>query len=171
MGYVWHYTVGSYFDRIMESGALLPEDELGTNAVVIQGMPGGVWFSTRQDFEPTALKLTTDQLSGKVVQLTFEESHEYHGPMLRFGVPEDSGFLINWTAFRKRCTCKSKIIRRMESAAIKQGGNVLHYRVCLGSIPVGDCAICVWSGNSWVQARNLEHASELVRPHSLKSRM
>lgn len=163
MKYVWHYTVAERFEGIVETGAIVTEDERPVPP--IEGMPGAVWFSTVEDYEPTAIKPFSDSENGEFFYFPLDEYHRRYGPLIRLGVPADRSDLVNWTGFRKKCTCRSKIIRNMEASALKQGGNVRNYWACFERVPLNQCITEVWDGDKWIRAVDVDHAQELISQH------
>jgi len=131
--FAWHYTTGQIFKAIADRGMLLTENET-TPEAIIPGLLGGVWFSLRQDYEPTACKriIFTD---GRTRRGTWEETIEMGGGAVRIGVAVDAPFLLTWNGYRDRCTCEKKYIRQLRDVALMRGSNVHQFRVSLTSVP------------------------------------
>jgi hypothetical protein len=148
--FVYHYTTGQSFKGIVEMGVILPDDQC-PDVIQIAGLPGGVWFSNRQDYEPTAVKPWFDKATGKMGRLTFEEMAARAGGAVRIGVDESFPQLLTWVGFRKRCSCRAKLIKNLEEVALRQGSNVNNFRVVLAPVVRGDWAtVDVWENGKWV---------------------
>ncbi len=129
---VWHYTIGQKYQMINESGTLLTEDET-TPHVPIEGMPGGVWFSRRQDFEPTAGKMMTNGV--QVLCLNFKQTAALGGGAVRIGIPAKASWLLSWRQFRRRCKCETRIVENIEEVVLQQGSDVKNFLVSLKPVP------------------------------------
>lgn len=77
---IWHYTTGTSFVEIADSGFLR-----GARARVFGTERRAVWFSTRTDWEPTATKLHVNR-HRKVRVATLDEMVARGGPLTRIEV-------------------------------------------------------------------------------------
>jgi len=143
MNYCWHYTTGRCFRGIVETAAILTED--ATTDIIIDGIPGAVWFSTRLDFEPTALKMDCTSI---------EEMVRRHEGLVRFGVPLNAAFLLTWEQFKQRCTCRKKILKSLERVAAKRGSNVKNFRASLEPVTWEQwAAVDVYDEGQWARVK------------------
>lgn len=144
---VWHYTTGPKIESIFRDFAILTEDE---TTGIIPGLPGGVWFSRRQDHEPTAVK-AAQMLDGSIRQLSFGEMVEAVGAW-RIGVDAASPFLLTWAQFSKRCTCDRRVLRGLVRAADDQGSDARTFLVSLRRVSLEEClAVEEYEGGQWVR--------------------
>lgn len=78
----WHYTTGQKFERIKQTGILLPAD-IG----VEPPEQPILWFSTHPRYEPSAMKPLGDSKGNVIRMLTLDELHEMGGGLYRLGYP------------------------------------------------------------------------------------
>src|SRR5437867_969614 len=115
---VWHYTVGRYARKIEATQLLLP----ATNGVPEHERPV-VWFSARQDFEPTARKLWKQ--ADAVFSLTKVETAELGGGLVRYGLPRESA--LRWPALCRAAGIRTGQQRRLERAGRRQGADPIDW--------------------------------------------
>jgi len=142
----WHYTTGQKIGPILQSGFLETEDETtGT----IPGLPGGVWFSPRQDHEPTALKIVVLP-DGSYRPMPFAEQVARVGAW-RFGVHEFAPFLVTWSEFSGRCTNRDMVQGLVDAARLK-GSDAMEFRVSLRRVEIVECfAVEAFVDGKWLR--------------------
>ena len=140
---VWHYTVGEHLTKILTDGEIRP-----ATTMVAVGEKPAVWFSLRDDWEPTANKLIQHP-DGSVELGTKETTHENGGGLARIGVaPETAPH--DWQAFKRLSGVKPKVASALYNAAIADGASPRDWRVSFSSVPISEwLAIEVWDGENW----------------------
>jgi hypothetical protein len=97
---LWHYTVRlpSHLGQIVEAGVIRREGEVGRTDRTIQVPPVPcVWFSRRQDFEPTACKVVSNRLGG----LQAARQDENRLIAARIGVADDIA-PVTWAMYKQQ---------------------------------------------------------------------
>jgi hypothetical protein len=139
----WHYTIRFHLPSILSVGALLPADPFHAMGVFereeLRRFYGdekpAVWFSLRQDWEPTADKGSAASRA---------ETLAIGGGLLRFGVDERR-VPATWTYHANTSGLKKKAARALERAAREKGANPSDWRVSYEPVPVTDCVIEVFN--------------------------
>src|SRR5580658_7140991 len=109
----WHYTTGEKFKQIVADGFI----RCATVNVPPNEKPI-VWFSTNQEWEPTANKMVYRE--GKPVRCTIEETEQRGEGLVRFGVaPETAPH--DWSALKESSGMSGRMAQGMYQAAIEQG--------------------------------------------------
>ncbi|MGH3626908.1 MAG: hypothetical protein ACRET2_02630 [Steroidobacteraceae bacterium] len=102
----WHYTVGKHAENIRRDGFIRP----ATLHVRPPEKPI-VWFSTRQDWEPTA----TPAWERNYNMMTVPMMMELAGGLWRFGM--DSAEFLPWGRLKEAARIPKKVLRGLEKAA------------------------------------------------------
>jgi hypothetical protein len=140
----WHYTTGDNFYQIVEDGMIKP----AVACVEMREKPA-VWFSTRQDWEPTANKLLllpNEQLKS----LTREQTERYGGGLCRFGVAPDTA-PHHWWAFKRMSGIKPRFARGLVWSARRDGANPADWWVSFAPVPRDQwVAIQVYQHGTWM---------------------
>ena len=143
---LWHYTTGKHMEAILRTGALLPSGQFAPG-----GEPAGVWFTPRDDWEPTAGKMLQGP-DGRVRSLGRDEIHELCDGLVRVGVPRSPG-LKSWAEFCRLCRSKgvkAKYLRALEKGAVVGGSDPATWYVSLGPVPQPDWQqVERWTGAEW----------------------
>jgi len=147
----WHYTIGTKLVQIIKSGKILP----ATAGVRGKEKPV-VWFSSREDWEPTANKLLVNETTGAFHSCTKEETHELGGGLVRIGVaPEIAGH--DWKAFKQESGISRKVAHGLYNAAVSQGSRPGDWYVSFSPVPRSQwLAIELWDGSQWVPVKQDE---------------
>ena len=112
----WHYTTMDRFHQIVESGHIRP-----ATAGVPVGERPVVWFSTRQDWKPTASKLLVDS-TGNSRRATKDECDQLSGGLVRIGV-DGNAALCDWQSIRRRAPIARRAAKALEEAARFRGSD------------------------------------------------
>lgn len=143
MNLVWHYTVGVKLSFIRLTGALLPasseHDSLRERPVL--------WFSRRQNWEPTATKLIGSD-KGAVYRPSVAELHQMMG-LYRFGLHAQDPRLVPWGRLPKLAGISFSDAKRMAKNAEQLGAAPFDWLGSLVEVPVEDCAFQRWNGAAW----------------------
>lgn len=127
----WHYTIGTHAKTILAGGFVL--------AATI-GVPTGekpvVWFSTRQDWEPTATKGIMDK--GVRRNATMDEMMAEDG-LWRFGLSTEA--LLPWGRLKEVARIRRRMLEGLLSAAHKMGADPYCWYGALEPVPVERCVI------------------------------
>lgn len=123
--FVWHYAPWEYLRAIVAYGALMP-----SNAAAEREFPL-LWFSARQDWEPTATKLL--RTSNGIRSMTLAEQKAKFG-CVRFGLPADDSRLVSWPEACKLARTGLKKRRQMEAAGRRQGASPDDWFACAGEV-------------------------------------
>lgn len=158
--YCWHYTTGEKFKAIVDSGYIYEDNKV--TSVHIQGMVGAVWFTTRQDWEPTANKAIVYH-DGSMRSLSKKETCTHGGGLVRFGVSKDMGSLKSWHQWKLQCSCNKKILKKMGRHARRQGSDTSTYRAFFGDLPREMWeAIDVYEDGKWVRVHTQDNEASAL---------
>jgi hypothetical protein len=140
----WHYTIGEYLPRIIETGLLLLSDRY-----IGPGERPAVWFSLRQDWEPTAAKFGLVP-ARRSPQAAMTAMAMRGGGLVRIGVLEATA-PFDWREFRRHSGLDPKIARGLAITAKEQGADPYDWRVSFDAVPSEEwIAIELWDGRAWV---------------------
>ncbi len=114
MNLVWHYAPWATLPQIVAAGALLP-GEPGRD-----GEAPLLWFSARQDWEPTATRHVMD--GGRPRPMTFLEHRQRLG-CVRFGLPADDTRLLPWMDACRAAHMRFTDRRKLEASSRRVGAN------------------------------------------------
>lgn len=92
----WHYTTGRYLVGILKYRELRPE-MIGADGIEFPA----VWFSTRDDWEPTATKWLYDFYNREYRRLSLTEMQTADGGLFRIGVADHTA-PFNWDDFKRQ---------------------------------------------------------------------
>lgn len=160
---VWHYTVAVHFPKIVECGALLPVDPshiddraTPTLRAEMRHLYGNekaaLWFSARQDWEPTANKGNATSRA---------ETFEVGRGLVRFGIDE-TRVPFGWAYHVRTSGIRRKGARQLERAGRACGANPSDWRVSYEPIPVGECVVEVFNAatGEWERIQEAAAAAE-----------
>lgn len=137
---LYHYTIGPKLPLIRKSAALLPLGKnLGESEIPM------LWFSSRTDFEPTAIK--TIMRNGHFHRLTFDEMHAMFG-CYRFRLNADIALLPFGRACKQAKT-PQRAIDIMLRNGMEWGGNPADWYATKADIPLLALEFEKWSENEW----------------------
>lgn len=134
---LFHYTIVSLLKKILDSKQIA----VATIGVPVEERPV-VWFSARQDWEPTA----TPSWNGR--QITFEELCKIETPARIEINPQAAP--LNWKAWRTQSGVKARMAWGLEVTAIRLHSSVAEWRMSFD--PVGEkdwLAIEIFLGGVW----------------------
>ncbi len=128
---VWRYAVGIRAWDIRYAGAIRPATapQDGGRAVV--------WFSARQDWEPTASK--TVVVDDVYRAMTIPEMADLTGGLWRFGHPRQG--LLGWRSLRYAAHMSGEAALRLLVAANKVGAEAALWFGCLDPVPLNACTV------------------------------
>lgn len=144
----WHYTTGTKFKQIVESGYLDPKK----TATPPNEKPI-LWFSKHQYFEPTAQKAVRLP-NGQIENLGMMGTYEMGGGLIRFGYP-----IAKLTEYKKLCRQAGVAmldVLSLERVGVSQGAKPTDWMGTLKKIDIQDCIIEVLSGDAWVNVKGGE---------------
>lgn len=130
----WHYTTGTKVVEIVKDGFLKP-----SSVHVDPPEHPILWFSIREDFEPTASKAVVVERGALPRTLSVVEGVRSGRGLYRFGV--GTSRLIPWLILRKRARMPKRIAKGLVAAGRKLGSNPNHWFGSLKPIRVDDCII------------------------------
>ncbi len=125
MNLVWHYAPWATLPQIVAAGALLP-GEPGRD-----GEAPLLWFSARQDWEPTATRHVMD--GGRPRPMTFLEHRQRLG-CVRFGLPADDTRLLPWMDACRAAHMRFTDRRKLEASSRRVGANPLEWSASMEAI-------------------------------------
>ena len=136
---VWHYSKGVYLERIMSSGVLRQTGVFG-----LSPERPVVWFSTRQDWEPSS----SIGIDGHRVSM--RENHENVG-LVRFGVDLGLVQLHDFAAYvRLSGVSQGEARGLVTSARERPRANPGDWLVSFQPVPREKwVAVQVWDGKRW----------------------
>lgn len=129
----WHYTIGTRAETIMAGGFILP-----ATLHVPTGEKPIVWFSTRQDWEPSATKGIADARGVHVRSATMEEMIALGG-LWRFGLA--SSELLPWGRLKEAARIRRRMLEGLLSVARKAGADPYDWHGSLQPVPVERCTV------------------------------
>jgi hypothetical protein len=130
----WHYTTGHCARQIVQSEVILP----ATEGVPWNERPA-VWFSTRQDWEPTASKGIVDRKTGLRRTATIDEMEALAGGCYRFGMEATS--LLRWSDLRRAAKIRPPVAKALELAGHHMGANPQDWMGRVGPVSVRDVLV------------------------------
>lgn len=126
-GLAWHYTIGLRWEEIDSCGLLRP----ATALVKARERPA-VWFTLRDTFEPTAVKLLQAP-DGTLRSMPIEETERRGRGLFRIGV--DPSKLLTWEEWRRRSRVRPAVAESLETVASDQGSDVAEWLVSFRPLP------------------------------------
>jgi hypothetical protein len=111
---VWHYTSWATLPRIVAAGRLLPGDAQDPGETPM------LWFSARQDWEPTATAQVVDGAQPRM--LTLQEHRQRFG-CVRFGLPGGDPRLSPWELACRAAGMGLTRRRKLEAWSRQAGAN------------------------------------------------
>lgn len=146
---LWHYTTGDCLKRIIRDGEIRP-----ATGLVPDGERPIVWFSRREDWEPTATK-TLRGLDGTTRQATMDEMEQLGGGLARIGVLPDTA-PYEWLRLKRLSGMSGGQARRLEKAALenRRRSCPADWRGSFDPVPQSKwVAVEVLAHGKWVPAR------------------
>jgi hypothetical protein len=140
----WHYTVGAKLTLILGDGMIKP---------ATSGVPRGerpiVWFSTNQDWEPTADKSVMDE-HGTLIHLDREKTAEMAGGLARISVAAETA-PHDWQAIKELSGMTGWVAQGLYKTGIKKGSRPGDWWGSFDPVPRSKwLAIQVHRDGSWV---------------------
>ena len=154
MSNAWHYTTGNKLHPIAMSSELRP--------TAVGAAPHErpiLWFSKNQVWEPTATKHFI--VKGQQVRPTVKQLHEALG-LYRFGVPEESAWLKEWTDISVLAGTPREEIEAMRRVGMRWGANPDDWLGCFRSVDLHEPVFEAWNGLSWEVANVYERARQFM---------
>lgn len=147
----FHYTVGPKLPLIRRSGALLPMGKnLGDNELPM------LWFSSRHDFEPTAIKPLMSNRG--LIRPSFQQLHEFVG-CYRFRANLE---LLSFAQACKFAKTPSKYIQLMLSNGAEWGADPEHWFATDKPVILKALGFERWNGANWIQANFNDEATKVA---------
>lgn len=145
MDLIYHYTSGSHFPKIIESGVLKVSDWERRNNIE----PPALWLSTNPEWEPTATKLIHE--AGQTRQLSKAEQHLRFG-LYRFVLEFRKSTLCSWRKYRFVSNTTDSVYRAMTEHGIRIGANPNEWFASFKNIALDECISCEkFDGESWLK--------------------
>jgi hypothetical protein len=173
---VWHYTIGDRLQQIVESGEIrqatagvnMKLDEAALWEIILTGVAkpisqvvGGempaVWFTTRETFEPTAMKGM--MMGGFRRTMSLDEMEQHGNGLARIGVRAEL-VPADWQHHVRHSGITSKMARALAGSASAVGSDPRQWRVHYA--PVSSSvwsAVQVWRAGQWVNYWDLTQTS------------
>jgi hypothetical protein len=140
----WHYTTGNRLRAIFTDGVIKP-----ATAFVPMSERPVVWFSTNEEWEPTANKLGRDQ-NGSPAPLDRDGTAELYGGLARIAVADETA-PFDWDALKRRSGMSNLTARGLRRAAISSGSRPGDWWGTFDPVPRDQwVAIEVWHEGRWV---------------------
>ena len=139
-GIRWHYTTGSRFKQILESGVIRPATKF-----VPAGERPVVWFSTEPVWEPTANKMRQNR-DGSFISQDMTQTAEGCEGLVRIGVlPQTAPH--DWRAFKQLSGISAKMAEGLYNVAKLQNARPGHWYVTFEEVPKSAwVSIETWDG-------------------------
>jgi hypothetical protein len=155
----FHYSKGFHLGAILRDGRLRP----ATAGVVPPERPA-VWFSCREDCEPTALmgKITED---GALHVYSIAEMVAAVGPLTRFEVDAKTA-TYSWVEHLRRGRIDRQMAQALVDASREQGAEPAEWRLTYRNVPLKHVRAIEWSedGQAWHPAIVLEGERLTIDP-------
>lgn len=142
----WHYAPWARLDQIVQDGYLRPSNTGAENETPL------LWFSARQDWEPTASKLAGNATS--LWRMTLQEQRDSIG-CIRFGLRHNHPRLLPWAAACKLAGTSFTSRRKLEAVGKRIGGSPSDWFAMEGVIPLTELRFQVLL-DRWHDARPVE---------------
>lgn len=140
----WHYTVLQHIIQIDNDGVIKP-----ATAGVPQDEKPIVWFSTNQDWEPTANKCAVNG-DGLIIDLNKEQTEMLGGGLVRIGVDAETA-PYDWRALKELSGMSGRIAQGLYDAAIACGARPGDWWGTFDPVPRSKwTAAEVFKNGSWV---------------------
>jgi hypothetical protein len=147
---LWHYTVGCHLEAILSSRVLR-----ASTAHLARPQERAVWFSARQDWEPTANKGWSEH--GTYRGLTRQETMEKSGGLVRIGVrPTTAPY--GWADYVRLSGINRKMAAGLRKAGVRAGSNPYDWFVSFMPVPM----------EKWVAVETYNPISNEWQPHKSK---
>lgn len=143
MKLVWHYAPWATLPSIVAAGALVPGNATEGTATPL------LWFSARQDWDPSATKFVRD--GGEPRRMTLQEHRRRFG-CIRFGVPGDDRRLISWAEACRAAGTNFTERRRLEAAFRQLGANPAEWSAMTQPAPLVGLRFQVQMEEEWGEA-------------------
>ena len=146
---LFHYTIVSRLLNIVIEGEIKP-----ATLFVDRAEKPVVWFSFRQDWEPTATPAY--EKNGTVRQITFAELVEIESPA-RIEI-DPAAAPLDWRAWRQLAGVRSKIIKGLEAVALRQRASPSDWRMSFVPVRRKDghwLAVEIFSESHWRNANDV----------------
>ena len=147
----WHYTVGIKMRLIVQDGYLKPSN---TNAPA--GEKPGVYFTTRETFEPTAVPSRVNAVTREKWDFSsLEELAQWCDGLYRIGVSDDYP-LHPWLKLCRLARIGERYRRGLEKFARGVGSNPYTFWGTLRPVPIEDwAAVERFADGRWVPIEEL----------------
>lgn len=141
---VWHYTAGTYLDKILNDGFLKVSNAERKDKF----SKPALFFSADPKWEPTATKMIKNE-SGEIIQLNFDEMFEHFG-LARFGLKFTSE-LINWAKYKYASKISIQLYDKLEEIGIRQGASPRNWYCLFRDVPEQEWyTVEEWDGCKWI---------------------
>ncbi len=140
---LWHYTIGHFFQRILNEKTIRP-----SSTYIEPAKFPVVWFSRNPVWEPAAMRsLITDD--GSVQPLTMEELGQHAGGLYRIGVAKATA-PHSWDDFVRLSGLSRDSISRLRRSAKARGANLKDWFASFEPIEASQWQIVeVWLNHAW----------------------
>jgi hypothetical protein len=170
---LWHYTLGTTLLRIV-ADKRIRRARVG----LAKGERPAVWFTRRNEWEPTATKGLMSAKTGEVTMATREVMEEAGGALIRIEVPATVG-RHTWADHRRVGQVDPRIADALEKDATERGSDPAEWRVSYHDVPwtailsiealVGDEWVCVGrpedDGGLWLDASFVAQLKDAIERH------
>lgn len=141
---LWHYTAVERLRRILQDGEIRP----ATQGIPKKQKPA-VWFSSNPVWEPSANRLWQD-LDGRVVRLSKDQTHVLGGGLARIGVAPDTA-PHDWKAYKRLSGISTARAKAIYEEAIRAGARPGEWLASFDAVGRAKwLSVEVWDGDRWV---------------------
>jgi hypothetical protein len=141
---VWHYTVVERLNVILADGVLRPV-AMGA----LKGVKPVVWFTSNQDWEPTANRLWQSP-TGSWTRLGKDQTIVLFGGLARIGVAPATAPL-DWKGYKEHSGIPPKAANTIYNEAVSVGARPGQWSATFDSVPREKwLAVEVWQDEQWV---------------------
>lgn len=141
---LWHYTVVERLQRILHSGEIVPP----TVGSPRRAKPV-VWFSSNPVWEPSANRLWRDDIDGRTVRLSKDQTYVLGGGLARIGVASDAA-PHDWKAYRHLSGISADDAKTIYDEAVSAGARPGEWFATFDSVPRAKwLAVEIWDNEQW----------------------
>ena len=145
---LWHYTVVERLQRIVHGGEIRPATVGGPK----RAKPA-VWFSSNPVWEPTANRLWRDDIDGRTVRLSKDQTYVLGGGLARIGVAPDVA-PHDWKAYRHLSGISADQAKAIYDEAVGAGSRPGEWFATFDIVPRSKwLAVEIWDNEQWTSQR------------------
>ena len=140
---VFHYAPWLYLEMIVAGGFLKASSAGGAPHETPM-----VWFSSNQQWEPTATKMSRPGVKATIGSAAFKNQLANVG-CVRFRFPRDDARLLQWREACKAAGISSTTRKLLEASGRRVGAEPEAWKAVAANVPLADLQLEIFGGNGW----------------------